>query len=123
MSFQQDWVMRQIENIVKLLANILFHKDTITYEIKDEFNLTETDMLYNDIKQLIEKHEICKAEDLLYEKIDANNEKDIELAIDFYQTINLFSDEELERCNFSRDEINDGLKNIAKMFGIDNFLL
>lgn len=123
MNFQQDWVMRQIENIVRFLASVLFHKDTLKYEIKDELNLTETDMLYNDIKELIEKREICKAEDLLYEKIDANNKKDMELAIDFYQTINLFSDEELERCNFSRDEINDGLKNITKIFGIDNFLL
>jgi len=123
MNFQQDWVMRQIENIVRFLASVLFHKDMIKYEIKDELNLTETDILYNDIKQLVEKHEICKAENLLYEKIDANNKRDMELAIDFYQTINLFSDEELERCNFSRDEISDGLRNIAKRFGVDNFRL
>lgn len=76
MNFQQDYLMRQIENIVRFLANILFHRDMFKYEIKDELNLTDTDMLYNELKHLIQKCEICKAEDFLYEKIDASNKKE-----------------------------------------------
>ena len=123
MNFQQDWVMRQIENIVRFLANVLFHKDAIKYRIEDESNLSETDILYNKMKQLVENREICKAEDLLYERIDTENNSNIELAIDFYQRVNLLSDIELEKCNFSRQEIYDGIKYVAKMFGVDNFLL
>lgn len=116
MTYKQDWLMRQIESMVRFLANMLLRKDTAAYEIKDAASLTQIDLLYHEIKQLIETRELCKAEDLLYNAIDFGDEACIEVALDFYQTINAWSDETLERCNFPRDEINDGLKQIETMF-------
>lgn len=110
--FQQDWVLRQIEMLVQFMARTVFHKDFIQYEIEDETNLTDTDTLYVKLRKLISEHRICEAEDLLYENLDEKNPAYLKLALDFYQTINHLTDEELEASNFSRQEINDGLNEI-----------
>ena len=115
--------MRQIEMLVQAIARVVFHKDTVKYEIPDETNLRQTDLLYNEIKELIAEKQICDAEDLLFDRMDTQDTSYLELAIDFYQTVNLLDDEELERCNFTRDEISDGLQTVLGMFHLESFIV
>lgn len=110
--FEQDWVLRQIQMLVQFVAKTVFHRDAIQYEIADETNMTDTDTLYIRLRKLIAERRICEAEDLLYDHLDANDPDYLKLALDFYQTINQLTDEELEANNFSRQEINDGLNEI-----------
>lgn len=114
MMFQQDWVLRQIDILVRMVAKMVFHKDTIRYDIADESNLTNTDTLYIKLRKLIAKRRICEAEDLLYDNLEENNPEYLKLALDFYQTINHLTDEELEANNFSRQEVSDGLNGILR---------
>ena len=123
MNFQQDWLLRQIENMVQVITTVILQKDAIHYQLENEANLTQTDMLHRDISRLVARHEICKAEDLLHEKIDVTNKESLAVALDFYQTLNLLRDEELERYHFSREEIHEGLTAILNHFGVGNFLL
>ncbi len=122
MNFQQDWLMRQIEMLVQVIARVVFKKDYIKYEIVNEADLSQTDLLYNEIKQLIARGKVCEAEDLLFEMMDTKDMRYLELAIDFYQQLNLLGDSKLEQCNFSRDEVNDGLVAVLKMFGFHNLI-
>ena len=62
MFFEQDWIIRQIQVIVQVLAKVIFHKDSIHYEISDTSNLSETDLIYEKIADLIKQHKICEAE-------------------------------------------------------------
>lgn len=48
------------------------------------------------------------------------NKDHILLTLDFYDRLNGLSDEFLENNNFSRKEIEMGLKEIAQRFGITN---
>lgn len=116
--FEQDYVMRMIKSLVKFLAKTLLKKDSTTYELSDEERYTKTDYLHKQIVRMIEQGKINEAENLLYEKIDSKNEKYIELALDFYERLNNLDDEFLEKSNFPRAEIELGLKDIAKEFGI-----
>jgi hypothetical protein len=122
MIYQKDWLLRQIEMFVQFIARVVFHKDTMNYEIRDETNLGQTDLLYNEIRQLVDAGKICEAEDLLYERMDVGDLSYLELATDFYQTVNKLDDAELERCNFPRDEIHDGLKTVLNLFGFQSFI-
>lgn len=115
--------MRQIQYMIRFIAGLLLRKGTVSYVIENETSLTQTDLLYKDIMELVTRREICKAEDLLFERAEPENERYMELALDFYRTVNDFSDEELERCNFTREEIADGIKNVAKLCGVDGSLI
>ena len=54
---------------------------------------------------------------LLFDNI-VYSDKYIELASDFYQRLNLLSDEQLEAGGFSREEIYDGYIEIMALLGV-----
>ncbi|MBS4537510.1 hypothetical protein GOQ27_03495 [Clostridium sp. D2Q-11] len=116
--FQQDYVMRMIRDIIRFLAKVLLKKDTVYYEFVEKENYTQTDYLHKELITLIQKGKINEAENLLFKKLDPSNKKHIELALDFYQRLNSLDDKFLEDNDFSREEIEDGVKEIAKKFGI-----
>jgi len=43
----------------------------------------------------------------------------LEIAIDFYDRLNELSDEQLEKGDFTREEIKIGLSDALKLFGIN----
>lgn len=116
--FKQDWMMRQIESFASLLARMFFNKETTEYEVSQEELNSETNLLYRQLFALINDGKINEAEDLLFDKIDPNNKRYLELAIDFYSNLNNLSDIFLENSDFTREEIDEGLKNVADIFGI-----
>lgn len=119
MYFQKDYLMRQIEDMVRFIAKVLFGKELYKYEIINQENLSKTDMLYTNLMALVSQKKICEAEDMLYDSIEPENTEHAKIALSFYETINGFTDDELEDNNFSREEIKDGLKQITTIFGIN----
>jgi len=113
--------MRQIKGIADAIAAIIFRKSEVSYDIQDEANHTETDTLFLRLNELLDSGNINGAEDLLFEEIKSNDTNYLLLAVDFYQRLNNKNDDELERCGFSRDEIEDGLAEVMRIFGIKLF--
>lgn len=122
MQFSQDWIVRQIQMIAQFLAKLLFGKDTSEYIIEDEENLNGTDLLYKALCAKLEKGDICGAEDILFEALENGGKENLEVAIDFYAKLNNMSDAELEKADFSREEVEEGLKNAAAMFGLEDLI-
>ena len=122
MEFTQDWIMRQIQMIAQFLAKLLFGKETTDYIVEDELALNGTDLLYKALCALLEKGEIGKAEDVLFEALENGGKENLEVAIDFYSKLNKMTDAQLKAGNFSREEVEDGLRNAAAMFGLDDLL-
>lgn len=115
--YEQDYIIRMIKNLVGFLAKSFLNKDVISYELQDKEKYTITDHLHKTLLSLISQGRINEAENLLYQELD-NNKKYMELALDFYERLNNFDDEFLEKNDFSRAEIEEGLKEVAKRFGI-----
>jgi len=69
--------------------------------------------------ELLADSKINEAEDLLFEEIDTNDINGLLLAFDFYFRLSEYDDSYLEQCNFSRDEVADGLMEVKKLFGVD----
>ena len=118
MYFQKDWLMRQIEDMIRIIAKIYFGKDFSKYEIVDQTHMTETDVWYKTLLALVDQRRLGEAEDLLFDTIDTDNAHHMSVALDFYHTLNALSDEELEDADFAREEVRDGLKQICELFGI-----
>jgi hypothetical protein len=46
MAYENDFIMRQVRDMTRMLAKILFGKNTATYEYQQEDNYTAADSLY-----------------------------------------------------------------------------
>lgn len=126
MIFEKDWLMRQIKTMVQAMLKLLLNVDTdagASYQYAEENHKSETWLLHSKLTELIESGDINEAENLLFdafESIDSDNL--IGVAMDFYNRLNDLTDEELEKQSFSRQEIADGIKDIAVIYGIDSIL-
>ena len=118
MYLSQDWLMRQIQLAAAAAAQLLFRKSGIAYRIEDETDLSQTDLLHKRLKDLMRQGELCRAEDLLYERLEFDNRAHLALALDFYQSLNELSDDVLEACGFPRSEIEGGIHDVLRRFGI-----
>ena len=116
--FQEDWVMRQVESIVNFLTMAVLNKKTPAFELSETFETSTADELHANLLKLIQENRINEAENLLFDKLDSNDQRYLEVAVDFYSKLNLLDDDTLHRCEFSREEIADGLKEVAGRFGI-----
>ena len=117
--YRQDWIMRQIRSMTQAIARIIFKKETVEYDITDKTNTEATNWLYKELLNLIENLNINQAENLLFEKLETHDIKYLEIAIDFYDRLNELSDEQLEKGDFTREEIKIGLNDVLKLFGIN----
>lgn len=117
MGFHDDWIMRQIEMMTRFFSQIIFQKDKIGYEFETSEMLTVADQTHLDLQKLVIEGRICEAEDLLFNNAEMTD-KYLELAIDFYKQLNELSDERLISCNFSREEIYEGLVDILEKLGV-----
>ena len=119
MFYEQDWVMKQIKLLVRFVARAVFKKDTAEYKELIEESLAGTDLLHKELLQFLSEGRICEAENFLFDNLDKSFQSHLALSLDFYERLNLLSDEELENGNFSREEIKDGLNNVLRLFGLD----
>jgi len=121
----EDYLMRQIEIIGRTLAKLLFNKDSADYVIIDYQQFNETDIIHSKLRELIDEGKINEAENLLFEYIEEELEDNpdgreyLEVAIDFYSRLNELNDDILENCGFEREEISEGMREAAEIYGIN----
>ena len=70
MAYENDIIMRQVRDMTRMLAKILFGKNTATYEYKEEDRHTATDSLYARLIALVDAGKINEAENRLYEELE-----------------------------------------------------
>lgn len=116
--FQNDYIMREIEKITRALSEIIFNKHaSATDMLDDEGNVSESGLLYYDLKSLIAQNKINEAENILFDAFKQSPTGSLlEVALQFYNELNELSDEALEAADFSRAEIAEGLGTINKLY-------
>ncbi|WOC33177.1 MULTISPECIES: DUF6483 family protein [Caproicibacterium] len=115
---KNDWSEKQIDVDAKMLAKIIFNKETPNYLPLEHEKDTQVNELYAQLDSLLQKNQLNEAEDLLYEKVETQNFRYLELAIDFYVKLNHKTDEELDEADFDRSEIEEGLQDMIHRFNI-----
>ncbi|MCI6859180.1 MAG: DUF6483 family protein [Eubacterium sp.] len=99
----------------------------IAYGIRpDEFldsekGLIEDNVIYPQLKQLIQEGKINDAEDLLYEYASPINPDILKVGLFFYYDLNRLDDDVLEKADFSREEINEGLHELLRIYDQEEF--
>jgi len=116
---QEDYVMRMIKDMVRMIAKVLLRKDKISYNFpEDEADYSDDDNEYKDIVACLESGDINGAENMLYENFRTGDEGYILMGLDFYQRLNEYNGEYLEAHDYSREEIDDGLRMFSQKQGL-----
>ena len=115
--FEQDYVMRMIKDIARVLAKILFNADSKTLE-EDLKEDKETQQKLTELFDMIDEGLINEAENILFEILEKGNKTDLQIALQFYSYLSDKSDLFLEKHNFSREEILSGLRDVMAQYGV-----
>ena len=98
------------EMIIESGEKVPFENKRIADEIIDNGKMLE---------KMIDDGDICVAEDLLFNDLDQSDSSWLQIALDFYSKLNNCSDDYLAMHDFSREEIDQGLRYICTLFGYD----
>ena len=115
--FEQDYVMRMVKEIARVLAKIIFNADseTIEEDLKED---KETQQKLTELFDMIDEGLINEAENIIFEILEKGNKTDLQIALQFYSYLNDKSDLFLEKHNFSREEILLGLRDVMAQYGV-----
>ena len=113
--YYNDYIMREIENLSRFVKAV-FQRESSFEMVDEQGRISETGLLYYDLKSLISENKLNEAEDLLFEKLEQNpDEEYLQIAIEFYKNLQNLSDEVLESASFPRQEIVQGLETVKRM--------
>lgn len=116
--FEHGYVERQISAISKMVAALLTGKKAQEeLEENREITFTGLDLKRIILEKYLNERKINEAENYVSELIDEDTSKEnYELAIYMYRYINELPDTTLEKANYSREEIVDGLKDLEEIY-------
>lgn len=119
--FEQDYIMRLIQEMVKVLLKLLFHLDADAPTAKLYSQLEEKETL-DTLLDLVDGGDICGAENRLWEMASDGNPAALETALLFYSYLNEKTDDFLAEHDFSRQEIKEGLEGIVSRYGLGSLV-
>lgn len=113
-----DFLIRQIENATRFLAKMIFTQEDSTYDMIDEQGVfSQAGFLYLRLKAMLQEGDINGAEEFLFDAMHEDETgKLAPIALRFYETLQQLSDEELAKCDFSRQEIAQGLEMVVEHY-------
>ena len=122
MELEKDYILRKIKDLTKSIAHLILGKSEIEYEPPKESEYSRVDTLYVKLIELVNMGQINEAEDLLFDEINPSDMRQFEMAMSFYLYLNDFGDDYLEKNNYSRDEITEGIRSICKEYGVSSMV-
>ena len=108
MNFNQDWFMRNLEQMAESTARKLLGKKPVHEEFVEALPGGD-DPVWWQLRSLLAKHEFCAAEDMLWEYLRPGDPAGLPMAEDFYKEMGKYEDDALEANGFSRAEVQEGL--------------
>ena len=119
--FEQDYIMRLIKEIVRVILKLFFRIDTETLSIELVEN-KETQEQLECLYDLVDVGDINEAENQLYDFIDKDDVNFLQMALLFYSYLNDKTDDFLEGHDFSRKEIREGVEFVANYVGLGSLV-
>lgn len=116
---EQDYIMRIIHEVIRTFLKLVFQMDE---EKQEEVQFADSEMAgsFETLCAMADRGEINEAENILYEEIEEGNLEYLKMAVLFYEHLNKMSNEYLEKCDYSRQEVADGMKQMMKRYGYDS---
>jgi len=119
---EKDYLMRIIKEMVRILFSLMFGKQyvSVDQEIRNRYEISGKDL--NDLIAMIDQGDINTAENILLSSIDYGNKNDIAFAALFYQYLSEKEEDFLIQGNYTREEVMEGMKDLAGKAGYGNII-
>ena len=114
----QEKQVNPIRNMTAFLAKALFKKDSPIIPDGAFPANSEPGIVLARIRQLLDERNINTAENLLFDSFDKKKPYFVAIGLEFYARISELTSEELEAADFSREEIQQGIGDMLKFYGI-----
>ena len=119
MAVQDDHMIRNIQDVGRLIAKLLLHEQQPDYRLpENEEDYTEADELFSTVMKLAEEGKINEAENELYMGMVEDDADYLELALTFYLYLNDMDGDFLDDNDYSREEVLEGMKDLASDWGV-----
>ena len=114
---QDDYILRQIREMVRAVMKMLFQVSAseLTPEVIED---TVARQILTNLNDLVVNGRIDDAENQLYEMTCEGDRQNLEIGLLFYYHLNSKDDEFLEANNFSREEIMTGIQDLADRYNL-----
>ena len=116
---KDDYLVRSTDALATTIAHLVLRKTGTDYTPSGLEADAKADGLWFALDQLLKENRLNEAEDMLYEEADPADLRYLEIAVDFYVHLNRFSDADLKAGGFEREEVGEGLRDMARQFGVD----
>ena len=117
--FEQDYIMRQIHQIIQVLMKVIFKIDSpspSTAYIKD----AETRQIADDMLKNIDVGNIAEAEEMLFSLIQNKTMDNLMAGLVLYSHINEKDDAYLEMNHYSRGTAENSMKRLLSEYGLEH---
>lgn len=111
--YEEDYIKRQIQSIAKGIATILGFQQNAMQVESPELQESITELLTQ-----VDSGEINTAENRVYEMIEDNTLEHLAAALAFYNYLSEQDDAFLLAHQFSRDEVDEGIRHLGAKYGI-----
>ncbi|HIS48004.1 MAG TPA: hypothetical protein IAB46_10735 [Candidatus Scybalocola faecigallinarum] len=116
---KNDYIMRMISEMIRAVLTLLLGRDIVS---KDEIVLPQIseDSDFQKLIAMVNEGRINEAENMLWDMTGDGRQEHFQIALLFYNYLNDLDDEVLEKADFSREEVADGLARIMKLYGYED---
>lgn len=116
--FEQDYIMRQIKQIINFLLKVLFKINTENFSLQS-IKTIEAREAAGDLLRKTDQGNINEAENELSELIENRTMDNLLVGIVFYSYLNEKDDDYLEANDFSRKAVENGMKYLLSEYGLE----
>lgn len=114
--FEQDYIMRLISQVIRALIKLITGKDLTEEELLTMEEAKENEQL-KELLSLVDEGKINEAENRLSDLLVEEKEESFYQVLIFYSYLNEKETDFLEKNQYTRREIAEGLQNAAAKFG------
>lgn len=117
--FEEDYIMRQIREMVRMLLKLLFQLDQ-EEDSEELLRGTKENEVLRELLEMVDDGRINEAENRVYELCEDGEMANLKVMLLFYDYLNGKSDEYLEECEFSREELQEDMRDLLAGFGLSD---
>ena len=117
--FEEDYIMRQIREMVRMLLKLLFQLDQ-EEDSEELLRGTKENEVLRELLEMVDDDRINEAENRVYELCEDGEMANLKVMLLFYDYLNGKSDEYLEECEFSREELKEDMRDLLAGFGLSD---
>ena len=117
--FEEAYIMRQIREMVRMLLKLLFQMD-MEEDSEELLRGTKENEVLRELLEMVDDGRINEAENRVYELCEDGEMANLKVMLLFYDYLNGKSDEYLEECEFSREELKEDMRDLLAGFGLSD---